>query len=131
MSWFLTQLEHHHHCAYTQGRRPHGPRELPHIDDWSYPSQDIWIGSPRHMGYEPNLYESIQGRVHAPGGLSRWIVMKLTTASDKATLISMKAVLKGTKIYLNDDLTILQQEHKREGMKQVMTAKKWEMGYLS
>ena len=45
------------------------------------------------------------------------LVMKLRTASDRATLISMRAVLKGTKIYLDDDLTNVQHEHKREGMK--------------
>ena len=54
--------------------------------------------------------------------------MKLKTAIDKARLMSMRSVLTGTKIYLDDDLTILQQEHKREGLKQAMATReqgKW------
>ena len=56
------------------------------------------------------------------------LVMKLRTTIDRATLLSMRAVLKGTKIYLDDDLTLLQQEHKQEEMKKVMAAReagKW------
>ena len=56
------------------------------------------------------------------------LVMKLRTATNISTLLSMRAVLKGTKIYLDDDLTLLQQERKREGLKKVMAAReagKW------
>ena len=37
--------------------------------------------------------------------------------------MSLQVALKGTKIYLDDDLTIMQQEHKRANMTKVMEAK--------
>lgn len=40
----------------------------------------------------------------------------------------MRSALKGTKIYLDDDLTIMQQEHKKASMTKVrdaMNAGKW------
>ena len=55
------------------------------------------------------------GKIELP---NRPLVMKLHTATNRITLLSMQAVLKGTKVYLYDDLTLLQQEHKREGLKE-------------
>ena len=50
------------------------------------------------------------------------------STNNEITLLSMLAVLKGTEIYLDDDLTLLQQKHKQEGLKKVMAAReagKW------
>lgn len=56
------------------------------------------------------------------------LVIKFRTAMDRSTLTSTRGVLKGTKIYLDDDLTIMQQEHKKADMIKVMEARnasKW------
>lgn len=42
----------------------------------------------------------------------------------------MRAVLKGTKIYFDDDLTLLQQEHKQEDEKGDGSQRSWKVGHL-
>lgn len=50
------------------------------------------------------------GKVELP---ARPLVMKFWTAVDMCTLISRREVPKGTNIYLDDDLTLMQQENKK------------------
>ena len=60
--------------------------------------------------------------------LKRPVVIIFRTPVDSSTLMSMRGTLKGTKIYSDDDLTIMQQEHKKESMTRVMAARdagKW------
>ena len=55
-------------------------------------------------------------------------MIKFRTAVDRSTLMSIRGVLKGTKICLDDDLTTMQQEHKKASMTKVMEARnagKW------
>ena len=60
------------------------------------------------------------GKTNLP---NRPLVMKLRIAMDRATLFSTRAVWKVTKIYLDDDLTLLKQKHKREDLKKVTIAR--------
>ena len=50
------------------------------------------------------------------------LVIKCRTAADRSTLMSMRSSLKRTKVYLDDDLTIMHHEHKRASMTTVMDA---------
>ena len=77
---------------------------------------------------EVNLTCDSAWRVGKGDESKRLLVIKFRTAADRSTLMSLRGALKGTKIYLDDDLTIMQQEHKRANMTKVMEARnagKW------
>ena len=46
--------------------------------------------------------------------LKRTLAIKFRTAADRSTLISMRGTLKGTKIYLDDDLTIMSRSTRKK-----------------
>lgn len=67
-------------------------------------------------------------RVGKDDALMSPMVIKFRTVTDRSTFMSMRATLKGIKICFDDDLTLSQHEHQREGMSRVMVLReegKW------
>ena len=62
------------------------------------------------------------------GGKDRHVRVKMRNIGDKNNIFSKRKFLRGTHIYLDDDLTIIQKEERRKEWEKVKTARengKW------